>query len=204
MISNGHDAFPFVGWREPRLKHRVVFINLLRKPLNMLKSGDRLTMMRLSLNYTAIRGLPLRRAALQLLQDPAVKIPPNYLKGRDSIKLKATGPLLSNTSSRSGKGDRNRSASHTDKSASKRSGQEDGTTKAPQPRGCFRQEEQHDALEAPNSEERQLLTLKVDFANRLSIREPASEDQVTHAPLPLGPFSSIATFLFFHVPSPHR
>jgi hypothetical protein len=129
MISNGHDSFPFVGWREPRLKNRVVFINLLRKPLNMLKSGDRLTMMRLSLNYTAIRGLPLRRVALQLMQDPAVNIPPNYIRGSDSIKLKL--------------------------------------------------------LEAPR-EERQLLTLKVDFAKRLSIREPASEDQVTHALL-LGP-----------------
>lgn len=184
MITNGHDVFPFIGWREPRLENRVVFVNLLVKPLSMLKSGDRLAMMRLALNYTAIRGLPLRQIALRLLQDPTVKIPANYVAGRDSIKLKPTGPFSSSTSGGSDNRDRNplsSGSSRANKSTGRRSGQEDGTTNAPQPRGCSGQEGRpHDALEGRSNEHHPLLlTLKVDFANRLSIREPTSEDQGT-------------------------
>ena len=184
MITNGHDVFPFIGWLEPRLQNRVVFINLLVKPLNMLKSEDRLAVMRLALNYTAIRGLPLRQIALQLLEDPRVKIPAIHVEGRRSAQLKPTGPYPSSTSSGgSDKQDRNppRSGSgRADKWISGRSGQEDGRTNAPQPRRD-RSGRQHDALEGLSSNERhhhQHLTLRVDFASRLSIREPASEDQV--------------------------
>ncbi|ELR13497.1 Ca2+/calmodulin-dependent protein kinase [Acanthamoeba castellanii str. Neff] len=161
MITNGHDVFPFIGWREPRLENRVVFVNLLVKPLSMLKSGDRLAMMRLALNYTAIRGLPLRQIALRLLQDPTVKIPANY------IKLKPTGPFSSSTSGGSDNRDRNplsSGSSRANKSTGRRSGQEDGTTNAPQPRGCSGQEGRpHDALEGRSSNEHHplLLTLKV-------------------------------------------
>lgn len=179
MITNGHDVFPFIGWREPRLENRVVFVNLLVKPLSMLKSGDRLAMMRLALNYTAIRGLPLRQIALRLLQDPTVKIPANYVAGRDSIKLKPTGPFSSSTSGGSDNRDRNplsSGSSRANKSTGRRSGQEDGTTNAPQPRGCSGQEGRpHDALEGRSSNEHHplLLTLKVGspFVNpRVRIR----------------------------------
>ena len=50
MITNSHNVYPYISWCEPLLDNQLIFINFLKKLLNMLEGKDQLMMMKITFN----------------------------------------------------------------------------------------------------------------------------------------------------------